>query len=212
MENTKVSKTYRGMKILLIYLLAAFYGVAQAQTNQPIEILIDNGDPGYLETSDSNAWATWQSGEAIGNSYRYLSHHNEGRARKGTARWTTVIPESGSYEVSVHFRQTENRTTDADYVIVDGDGVTHNFVIDQKNNPTGWYPLGIFDWEQGQLASVLLDGTDDNQSDEADAVRWRKGFPPTIAPNQPEPEPEPEPDPPVLPSILPLLLEEEQQN
>ena len=189
-------------------------GIAAAQTGDQIEILIDDGDPGYVETSADNAWATWNNGDAIGNSYRYLSHYSEGRIRKGTARWTTIIPEMGGYEVSVHFRQTENRTTDADYVIVDGNGVTHKFVIDQKHSPTGWYPLGVFNWDQGQPASVLLDGTDDNQSDEADAVRWRKGFSPTIPPDEsdpePEPEPIPEPDPPVLPTILPLLLESKE--
>ncbi len=201
-------RLYRRTAGLLFSLLFIAINFALAQT----EILIDDGDPGYVETSAENAWATWNNGDAIGNSYRYLSHHGEGRKREGTARWTTIIPENGVYEVSVHFRQTENRTTDADYVIVDGNGVTHEFVIDQKHNPTGWYPLGEFSWNQGQPASVLLDGTDDNMSDEADAVRWRKGFPPTIPPTEPEPEPEPipEPDPPVLPTILPLLLESEE--
>ncbi len=157
-----------GMIALLGWVWMAV-GFAQAQSSW--EKIIDDGDPGYSETG--NAWASWSSADAYGGSYRYLSHQGQNIPRKGTATWQVSVPYDGQYEVSVHFRQTVNRTTDADYLVDDGQGVRRTFVLNQATLPTGWHKLGNFSWSKGQIAKVVLDGTDDNQSDEADAVRWR---------------------------------------
>ncbi|MEA3292151.1 MAG: hypothetical protein U9Q71_07625 [Pseudomonadota bacterium] len=138
------------------------------------EETVDFGSPGYAETG--NAWRSWPFSPAVGGSYRYLSYYEEGRTRVGAASWSVTIPVDGRYEVLVSFRRTENRTRDADYHIVDGSGVRHDRQLDQHATPTRndltWVSLGEYSWKTGQTASVVLDGTDDNQSDEADAARW----------------------------------------
>jgi hypothetical protein len=103
----------------------------------------------------------------------HLEHTVE---RIGTARWRTGIPASGIYEVEIHYRPTKNRTPDADFFVHDGNGTVHHYSVDQTcNGPlasSGWLTLGRFFWSAMQTAQVVLDGTDDNHSDEADAVRW----------------------------------------
>ena len=141
-----------------------------AMANPTWEKIIDDRKPGYSETG--NAWATWNTG-GYGGSYRYLSHGGKNLPRRGTATWQITIPYDGQYEVAVHFRQTVNRTTDADYNVYDGNGKRHHFSLNQQKLATGWHVLGTFYWKKGQKAKVVLDGTDDNQSDEADATRWR---------------------------------------
>ena len=139
--------------------------------------IIDDGDEGYSETSPYGSWQSWHFPGAINGDWRYLSGLYESShgpvPRKGKAFWKTTVPATGLYEVSVHFFHTDNRTTDADYFITDGNGRIHHFIINQRDNPTGWYVFNyLFEWKKGQEAVVILDGTDDNQSDEADAVRW----------------------------------------
>ena len=175
------SKSLLCLLFLLLPLRAAFSQVGW-------EVIVDDSDPtGYSETG--NAWETWQSAEAYKGSYRYLSHKGQNIPRRGTATWQATLPHTGEYEVSVHFRSTVNRTTDADYEVHDGSGKKHYFTLNQQTLPTGWHTLGRFIWTGGQVGKIVLDGTDDNQSDEADAVRWRfvratQLTPPTPCPAQ----------------------------
>jgi hypothetical protein len=170
---------------ILVFVCLLWLGINCVALAQNWEKIIDDGDAGYAETG--NAWASWNHSGSIGGSYRYLSHHGKGLPRVGTATWQVNIPHTGQYEVSVHFRATENRTTDADYFVYDVNNKRHHFVLDQKNSPSGWHRLGVFSWNKGQVARVILDGTDDNQSDEADAVRWR------LVSQEPPPPPPPPP-------------------
>jgi len=157
--------------ILCTLLMIGQTGLAQEWTK-----IIDDGDDGYSETSPYDSWRTWHFPGAYNGDWRYLSGLFESPQgpvpRKGKAYWTTKVPTTGIYEISVHLFNTENRTTDADYFIEDGNGKTHHFVLNQKQLPTGWYVLGEFEWKKDQQSTIILDGTDDNQSDEADAVRW----------------------------------------
>ncbi|TNE43692.1 MAG: hypothetical protein EP343_33290 [Deltaproteobacteria bacterium] len=152
---------------------------------QKWEKIIDDGDPGYSETG--NAWSTWSHPSGYKGDYRYLSHQGKNVPRVGTATWQTVVPYTGQYEVYVYFRATVNRTTDADFRVIDGNGKRHNFVLNQQTMATGWHKLGAFAYTKGQTSRVILDGTDDNQSDEADAVKW------VFANSNPPPPPPPPP-------------------
>ncbi len=137
--------------------------------------VVDNGDPGYQETGI--AWVSYPFPEAHNGEYRYLSHLGHKVERKGTATWKIQIPTTGSYSLEIHYRPTENRTNDADFHVYDGNGKIHKYSINQSYHghlsSTGWLNLGTFKWYSGQMAKIVLDGTDDNQSDEADAVRWK---------------------------------------
>ncbi len=161
-------------KLLLLFVFV-FCAVSAAGAFEWSKI-IDDGDEGYSETSPYGAWRSWSFPGAVNGDWRYLSGLYELPGgpvpRRGKAYWKTTVPVSGSYEVAVHFFHTENRTNDADYFIEDGNGRTHHFVLNQRSLPTGWYVLGTFEWKKNQVSTVILDGTDDDQSDEADAVRW----------------------------------------
>ncbi len=139
-------------------------------------MVIDDGDEGYVETNPHGSWRSWYYPGAYNDDWRYLSGLYDVPGgpvpRKGTASWTTEIPVDGLYELSAHFFNTENRTTDADYFIEDGLGEVHHVVLNQFALPTGWHTLGTYQLNEAQLSTITLDGTDDNMSDEADAVRW----------------------------------------
>lgn len=142
--------------------------------------LIDNGTPGYSETT--NNWATWGCTGCPGLSYRYLSREVGDGSKQGTATWKTTIPYCGLYEVKVSARKSENRTSDADYYVTNSTGGEDHFSINQVDhrNPlyaiwdklAGDQPGGYYYYEEGQEVLVRLDGTDDHASDCADAASW----------------------------------------
>lgn len=136
------------------------------------EKVVDYGDAGYKETGD--AWADYKYPASHGGSYRYLSHKERGLKRSGTATWTITIPYTGMYEVSTSWRPSENRTNDADYLVTKSDGGQEKYTFSQRG--TGGSHRQVFRnfwYAQGQVVSVTLDGTDDNQSDCADAAYWK---------------------------------------
>ncbi len=143
-----------------------------------VEVVVDNGDPGYAETGDD--WATWGSfGQATGADYRYLSAAVGGPDRRGTATWKPALPAEGWYDVRVTFRGMAERTTDADYRVVDANNKKHTVIVDQTDGavteedahgPVA-VSLGTFFMAPG-AGTVTLDGDDDDDSDAADAVIW----------------------------------------
>ena len=163
----------RAPLVALGLLLLAMPGVAAAQT-----IIIDNtdGPPGFTLTG--NDWTTWGTlgfgYDGADGDYHYLSHTVGGPDRVGTAAWTPDIPTEGQWQISTWFRMTENRTDDADHFIYDGAGAqTHVSLNQQGEGASGWVDLGTYYCTAGVGGcSVVLDGTDDNQSDEANAVRF----------------------------------------
>lgn len=135
--------------------------------------IIDFGYPGYAEIGI--AWRTYCSppGTAHDGCYRYLSHYDYTRERVGLATWTTAVPYSGIYKVSVSYRSTENRSPDADYFVINSEGANDHFVVNQTGEGSlVWKTLGQYHYTKGQNAKVVLDGTDDTYSDCADAVSW----------------------------------------
>lgn len=162
--------------LLLIGLMAS--PAARADCPVGKKTLIDNGQTGYAETGDS--WNTWPSNQqSIGPDYRYLSKYVGAPGAKGKATWTPKLPAAGLYKVEATFRATENRTSDADYFVHAGDGKVTHKVVDQRDGTDKGQPshgpvyadLGTH-WFAPGKGHVVLDGTDDSQSDEADAVQW----------------------------------------
>lgn len=163
--------------VLATGLLAIAVG-ARADCPVGKKILIDNGQAGYAETGDS--WNTWSSNQqSVGPDYRYLSKYVGAPGAKGKASWTPKLPAAGLYKVEATFRATENRTSDADYFVHAGDGTISHKVVDQRDGTNAGTPahgpvyadLGTHWFAPGQ-GFVEIDGTDDSQSDEADAVQW----------------------------------------
>lgn len=142
----------------------------------PIIVDDEHGEPAFTTTGDD--WTTWGTlGMGFGpedTSFHYLSHTVGGDDRRGTATWSPDIPLAGTYHVETWFRMTGNRTHDADHFIHDGLGGVSHVVIDQYGDgPSGWIDLGNHYCNEGfGGCSVVLDGTDDDHSDEANAMRF----------------------------------------
>jgi len=142
-------------------------------------VIVDNSDgaPEFITTG--NDWTSWGM---LGNGYDggdgdylYLSHTLGGSDRRGMAIWTPNLPVAGRYEVATWFRRTSNRTSDADFVVRNGTGGESRRTLNQRGDgASGWVTLGRH-WCDAGLGGcrVTLDGTDDDQSDEANAVRFR---------------------------------------
>lgn len=177
------------MVLLIVGLLAALAGSAQAQT-----IIIDNSDgaPNFITTG--NDWASWgTAGYGFNGSdsdYLYLSHTVGGADRRGSAIWSPDIPTAGTYRIATWFRRTSNRTSDADYFVMDGNGEDRHVVVNQRGSgASGWVSLGTSWCAEGRDGCrVILNGSDDDHSDEANAVRFQL----VEADSEPPPPLEPE--------------------
>ena len=185
----------RSLVLLLLAapLLCAAPAVAQS-------IVIDNSDgaPEFVTTgNDWTSWGTLGHGFDGGDSdYLYLSHTVGGSDRRGMAIWTPTLPTAGRWQIATWYRRTSNRSSDADFVVDDGNGDSTRTTLNQRGSgASGWVDLGTYTCDAGNAGCrVTLDGTDDDQSDEANAVRFRYvgpggggggGAPP--APESPEP-------------------------
>ncbi len=153
-------------------------------------ILVDDqhGEPGFTLTGDD--WTTWGTlgyGYAAEDTeYHYLSSTVGGSDRRGTATWSPELPVEGTYLVEAWYRLTGNRTRDADHFVYDGYGGQTHVVLDQYGDgPSGWVSLGEH-WCVAGFAGcyVVLDGTDDDESDEANAMQF------TLIDTEPPPPPE----------------------
>jgi hypothetical protein len=142
------------------------------------EHIVDDqhGAPGFTTTGDD--WTTWGTNgygyDGSDSSYHYLSHTVGGDDRRGTATWQAELGQAGTWRIETWFRRTENRTTDADHLVTDGLGSQTWIVIDQTGDgASGWVSLGEYWCDAGfGGCAVTLDGTDDDGSDEANAVRF----------------------------------------
>ncbi len=145
---------------------------------QAEEHIVDDQDgaPGFTTTGDD--WTTWGTNgygyAGSDSSYHYLSHTVGGDDRRGTATWQAELGQAGTWRIETWFRRTENRTTDADHLVTDGLGSQTWIVIDQTGDgASGWVSLGEYWCDAGfGGCAVTLDGTDDDGSDEANAVRF----------------------------------------
>ena len=162
------------------------------------EVIVDDqdGSPAFTTTGDD--WTTWGTNgygyDGGDTSYHYLSHTLGGDDRRGTATWSPTLSTAGTWRVETWFRRTENRTSDADHYVTDGLGSTSWQVIDQTGEgSSGWLSLGEYYCEAGfGGGTVTLDGTDDDGSDEANAMRFvlvEGGDPPETDPCDEDPGP-----------------------
>ncbi len=156
-------------------MLTALFLVAPSLAQQ---VIVDDqdGSPGFTTTGDD--WATWGTNghgfDGGDSEYHYLSHTVGGDDRRGTATWSPDLPQEGTYTIAAWYRLTENRTRDANHVVTDGHGSQTHIVLDQYGDgPSGWVSLGDYWCAAGRGGcTVTLDGTDDDDSDEANATRF----------------------------------------
>ena len=144
-----------------------------AQPCPSVVVRVDNdiAGSGYSEDPAEN-WLSRPTGACHGT-YRYLSHTVGDGSRRGRAIWRPAIPRTGWYEVVTRFRATVNRTADADYVMHDdAGGATRRVVSQRHDGDCTAETLGTFFCRQGGRCRLILDGTDDAESDAADLTTF----------------------------------------
>ena len=155
-------------------LVALSSAEAQAACPKGTTIRVDNDRPGsgYRETRAKN----WKSRPVNGchQNYRYLSHTVGDGSRKGKAIWEPNITVTGWYRIVTGYRATENRTSDADYIVYDDKGNSTRTVVNQRSSSGSCErkDLGVHYCKAGGNCRLVLDGTDDSASDSADETTF----------------------------------------
>ncbi len=112
------------------------------------EIIIDNNDPGWTNTSPSGSWTTGTTAGVprIGADYLYtagVTATDEASATR-KCRWTPNLPADGFYDVYVYYQIGANRTTSAPYKVVYNGGQLTSIQNQYSSTPNqgGWFLIG----------------------------------------------------------------------
>jgi len=190
-------KMNRTKMFSLAMALSASLVVSVSATNaQAWEQWIDYGYRGYSETGET--WRNYPYPGAHDGHYRYQSRYADvGRSvhRYGTATFTAdPLPFHGIYQVGITFRASENRTSNAEFVVVkDQNGNLQEHRVNQLGDGMDSQTLGLYEYAKGQRPYVkLVDNANDTDSDCVDAAYFKLV--------------EIVPDPPVTGAAIDLLL------
>lgn len=129
------------------------YGSAQSAdftftTTAPVtEIVIDNLDPGWSNTSPGGA--SWSTGSSelvpkIGTNYLYTAGSGSTSSVTRSCRWTPNIETAGLYDVYVYYQIGANRNTAAPYTVVYDGGQVVSIQNQYSSTPNqgGWFLVG----------------------------------------------------------------------
>jgi hypothetical protein len=128
-----------------------------------------------------DSWWPW-----VMNTYsRYTSTWDVGQERHGVAVWRIQIPKTGWYNIKTTYKQTDNRTTAANYEIyidatlADIENNTMEPVYQEFVNQYGeateefhWADFGAFCLKQGNVSVLALDARETDRSSSADSAEW----------------------------------------
>lgn len=155
-----------------------------AEASTPIEIIIDNDDPGVSRSGD---WIVYTDKDRVPEMYgdNYLYTSGTGRAE---ITYPVNVPETGEYALYGLWHRNANRAEDVRYTIVDANG-THIMEVDQNTPGVGgrFEYLGSFDFRMGTTYSVSIDNYESTTADNpyengirasADAIRLYRLPPP----------------------------------
>ncbi len=139
----------------------AFVTLGVAQT-----LIVDNSDPGFEVLSEQ--WSAASLDGQYGDDYRYRST----TLPAGEVEWRPALATAGSYQVSVWYRNSNDRPSDARYTVHHAGGTTDVFV-DQRINGSQWVVLGAFEFASGDAGRVTLtSAAEPGTIVVADAVRF----------------------------------------
>ena len=144
--------------------------------HQPLEIVLDNDDPGVTFTGSwNNSTSTKYYENGVTNSgipYRWT---NASTTETATARYTPTIPQTDFYPVFCFTVASTNRTLQT-YRIHHSGGVSE-VTIDHRNVGNGWIWLGNYYLEAGGDNYVeITNASPESGVIVADAIRWGGGF------------------------------------
>ena len=149
---------HRAMRVYLICFLSFFLIMAAMTGGAIADITIDNGQAG---TSFTGAWAVSGGTSPYGANSLW--------SRNGsTYTWSMSGQPSGTYEVFMWWSSWPTRATSVPVVITHAAGTT-NITINQRQNGSSWYSLGIYTFN-GSGSVRITAATGDLLSTCADAV------------------------------------------
>jgi len=134
--------------------------VASAQT-----VIVDNTSGGFSGS------VNWQSFSATGQYGTDYAFRTAGFTPLDDVSWTANLLHPGTYDISVWYRNANDRPSNAKYTIEHANGSTVVF-IDQRINGSQWVSLGSFDFDAGPAVVRLSNDADFGTTVIADAVRF----------------------------------------
>ena len=136
-----------------------------------IEVIVDNTDPGFL-LNNAAAWTSMtNSYPHYGADYYFTNNNND--AMDDWVRWTPVLPEPGTYTVSVWWTSNNSRDTTVTYTISHNGGFSTSGGNNQQLDAGQWNSIGDYQFSGDGTEYVQLDpdmAGDSHYS--ADAVRF----------------------------------------
>ncbi len=109
------------------------------------EIVIDNSDPGWSNTSPSGSWTSGATAGVpkVGTNYLYASGTSSSSITR-SCRWTPAIGTAGYYDVYVYYQIGANRTAGATYRVAYSGGIVSSLQNQYSVTPNqgGWFLVG----------------------------------------------------------------------
>lgn len=144
------------------------------------EIVVDNLDPGWVNTSPSGGWTSGSLADVprIGEDYLYTSGVTSTLEANATRRctWTAEVPIAGRYDVFAFYQIGSNRTTAAPYKVIHDGGEVLSIQNQHSSTPNqgGWFLLAEdLVLEAGASCTVQLsNNTGSTALVSADAVKF----------------------------------------
>jgi hypothetical protein len=141
------------------------------------EIVIDNTDPGWTNTSPSGSWTSGAAAGVpkIGTNYLYTAGTG-GSSITRSCRWTPDIGIAGFYDVYVYYQIGANRTVGATYKVFYNGGNVSSLQNQYSTTPNqgGWFLVGAgLPFAAGTAGYVELgNNTPDTLYVSADAAKF----------------------------------------
>lgn len=155
--------------LTVVLLFASLLVNSHAQADGSSTIIIDNGDPGYLESG------TWSASGLLG----YNGTSTKASFTPGAyVSWTPNLT-AGTYEVSIYKVAFANSDPNAKIDITHA-GVIDTVYLDYTAGTSGWVSLGIYSFDEGSQGYVK-NTRNGGGAARADAVRFEKVDNPTTA-------------------------------
>ncbi len=116
-------------------------------------------------------WSSGGVGKFVGIGYQH-----DGNTKKGemSATFTTVLPESGQYEVRLSYTALRNRASNVPVTVRHAEGEKTLTINQQETPPIDdiTVSLGTYTFKAGEPAAVILSNTGTDGHVIADAVQW----------------------------------------
>jgi regulation of enolase protein 1 (concanavalin A-like superfamily) len=124
----------------------------------PSEVIVDDTHYGNITLVPATGGWTKVSGTNSGYSDSFL---HDGGAGKGS-RSVTFSPNvlfAGNYEVSIRWKQANNRATDVPVTVTHAGGTTTPPKLNQQESGDTWVPLGTYFFNAGTSGNVKITNT-----------------------------------------------------